>query len=76
MARRTFLDAVERIGTAFLGGVIGNLGMVEVINVLGGNVALSFWQNLLAGGIMAVLSTIKAMIGAKKANTVTPVSIL
>jgi hypothetical protein len=76
MTKKTFLDAAERIGTAFLGGVIGNLGMVEVVNALGGHASMTFWQNLLAGGIMAAISTIKAMIGANKSGTTTPVSIL
>jgi len=76
MTKKTFMDATERIGTAFLGGVVGNLGMVEVVNALGGHASMAFWQNLLAGGIMAVISTIKAMIGARKQGTITPVSIL
>ena len=76
MTKRTFVDAAERIGTAFVGGILGNLGMTEVVTALGGHASISFWQNLLAGGIMAALSTVKAMIGASRSDTTTPVSLL
>jgi hypothetical protein len=66
-------DAGERVVTAFLEGVIG----VITIDVLAaGSLDFGFWRAVGAGGVMAVLSTVKAMIGSQRKDTTTPVSII
>lgn len=69
-------DAGERIVTAFLEGVTGVIGLDQVITLLGGRFDMAWWHPMVAAGIMAVLSTVKAIIGAKRSDTTTPVSIL
>jgi hypothetical protein len=59
-------DAGERIVTSLIFGVVVSL------SVTGGEVG---WKTVLGGGIASALSTVKAIIGATRSNTTTPVSI-
>lgn len=69
-------DAGERVVTAFIEGVLGVFGMEQVIELLTNKTLdLDWWAPLLAAGIMASVSTVKAIIGAQRKGTTTPVSI-
>lgn len=69
-------DAGERIVTSFIEGVLGVIGLDQVITLLGGRFDMKWWHPPVAAGIMAVISTVKAIIGARRQGTTTPVSII
>lgn len=68
-------DAGERIVTAFIGGCLAVLAPVQ-FNMLSENVHLTWQAVVIGGGVSSVLSTVKAMIGAQRSGTTTPVSLL
>lgn len=63
-------DAGERVVTAFIEGALSGITIDQLTNA-----SLSWRQVLLVGGVGAVVSTVKALIGAQKGNSTTPVSI-
>lgn len=65
-------DGAERVVTAFITGVVGML-TIDVFNAASG---ISFGDVLLVGGVGAVISTLKALVGATNKNSTTPTSII
>lgn len=69
-------DFGERVVTAFLEGILGVFGMEQAIELLTRkSLDLDWWAPFLAAGIMAVASTVKAIIGTQRRGSTTPVSI-
>lgn len=66
-------DAGERVVTSFLWGTI-SLMSVDIIT--GPEINIGIKKALLAGGIAASLSSVKAIVGAQRKDSITPVGIL
>lgn len=71
-----WIDAGERIVTAFLEGVTGTIAVDWIVSTVSQGFPTKWWLPPLTGGVMAVFSTIKAIIGAQRKDSTTPVSIL
>lgn len=69
-------DAGERVVTAFIEGVTGIIGVDWILSTLNQDFPTEWWIPPLAGGFMGALSAVKAIVGAQRSNTTTPVSIL
>lgn len=55
-------DALERIVSSF---IFGTVSLLTVDSIGGSSVDLGFKYAIMAGGVTAVLSTLKAIVGAK-----------
>lgn len=64
-------DGAERVITAFVTGVVGML-TIDVFNAASG---ITIGDVLLVGGVGAVISTLKALVGAANKNSTTPTSL-
>lgn len=65
-------DAGERIVTAF---ITGFLGLVTADMLTGPRIDIGLKNALIAGGVAAIISTMKAILGANIKGTTTPVSL-
>lgn len=65
-------DAAERVVTAF---ITGFLGLLSADMLTGPELDIGLQKALIAGGVAAVISTLKAMVGAQVSNSTTPVSL-